>query len=74
VRWRVAPRHWTLTGKVVFNLDLCLSPHDDLQSDVAWRWVLFLLEERRVGAMFFSPPCTDCSFAKFPQTRSYARP
>lgn len=61
-------------GYAALNVDLALSRQFDMQDDVPLRWVIHMLERRRVGVIFLEPPCTDFSCAKHPASRSYDLP
>jgi hypothetical protein len=61
-------------GRISLVIDLSRSEHFDLQDDVVLRWIFFLVQHQRVGAVLLEPPCTDFSSAKHPASRSYAQP
>ena len=56
------------------NLDISYSPHYNIKELRLLEWILFMLEEGRLGSCMLEPVCTTFSPAAHPACRSYAMP
>ena len=52
-------------------LDISFSKQYDLGNGRVISWLIFMLEEKRIGAVLLAPPCTTFSPAAWPSLRSY---
>ena len=55
-------------------IDLSVSPIFDFSQTRVVEWVVYLVQRKRVGSIFISPPCTTFSIAAHPMVRSHRIP